>query len=290
VAVNAARTGIDMASELAKVTILPPDSPTRFKGKLSVAKRCAWAEPVSLAEVKKVSHALGCSINDVLLSCVAGSLRRYLTDLGDDVDGVEIRGSIPVNLRPLERAHELGNKFGLVFLTLPLGIANPIERVYDIKRRMSEIKNSTQAEVSLGVLGLLGMGPEKVQNTLLSMFSKKATAVMTNVPGPKEPVYFAGHPIKEQMFWVPQSGSVGMGVSILSYNGQVQFGLVTDSNLVAHPQDVICHFEQEFDRLLVTALLQPWDKQRDNLQHLVTNALEAPKVEDTQEQAIAVES
>src|SRR5207249_971580 len=107
--------------------------PTRFKGKPGVRKRVAWADPLPLDEVKTIGKALACSINDVLLACVAGALRDYLRRKHDPTDGVTIRALVPVNLRPLEKAWKLGNRFGLVFLDLPIGIANPIERLYSVR-------------------------------------------------------------------------------------------------------------------------------------------------------------
>jgi len=97
-----------------------------------------------------------------------------------------------------------------------------------------------------------------LQETLLATLAKNATAVMTNVPGPQLPLYFAGAAIDSMMFWVPQSGDIGMGVSILSYNGQVQFGLVTDRGLCPDPNRVIERFAPEFDKLVLSTLLGPW--------------------------------
>ena len=97
-----------------------------------------------LDEVKVVGKALAASVNDVLLSCVAGALRGYLVDKNESVADVTIRALVPVNLRPLEKAYKLGNQFGLVFLDLPIGIENPIERVYAVRSNMNALKGSYQ--------------------------------------------------------------------------------------------------------------------------------------------------
>jgi hypothetical protein len=86
---------------------------------------------------------------------------------------------------------------------------------------------------------------------------------MTNVPGPRQPLYLAGRRIEEIMFWVPQSGNIGMGVSILSYNGGVQFGLITDARMVPDPERIIARFRTEFDKLLLALLMEPWGSHRD---------------------------
>lgn len=164
---------------------------------------------------------------------------------------------VPVNLRPLDKAHQLGNKFGLVPLVLPIGIANPIQRVYEVKARMSELKGSMQPLLAFGILSLTGLMVKPVQDIILNLFARKATAVMTNVPGPREPLKFCGSTLKQTMFWVPQSGDIGMGVSILSYGGGVQFGLITDSTLCPDPHGIISRFEPEFKKLFsLTAMLK----------------------------------
>ena len=86
---------------------------------------------------------------------------------------------------------------------------------------------------------------------------------MTNVPGPQQPLYFAGAKIERFLFWVPQSGDIGMGVSILSYAGNVQFGLITDRGLVPDPERVVERFAGEFEKLVLTALLSPWPAEGD---------------------------
>jgi WS/DGAT/MGAT family acyltransferase len=242
---------------------MPNDSETRFKGTPGEAKVVAWAEPISLEEVKAVERVLACSVNDVLLSCVAGALRDYLEEKGDDTEGIELRAMVPVNLRPIEQAGKLGNHFGLVALELPVGMANPLARLYELRRRMLALKGSYQAILSLGLLAAVGMGPKVLQEKVLGLMSSKGTAVMTNVPGPKDKRYLAGVRIEQQMFWVPQSGNIGMGVSILSYGGGVQFGLITDQQLVPDPEAIIGRFAEEFDKLLLLTLMEPWDTPRE---------------------------
>jgi len=251
--------GGEIARELAIALSLPDDPITRFKGALGVSKRCAWAEPLPLAEVKVVGNALGCTVNDVLLACAAGALRSYLLERGEDPDGLTIRATVPVNLRPLEHAKKLGNHFGLVFLNLPIGESNPLRRLERVAENMRELKRSRQAIVAFGLLAALGMAPATLQKTALEMFSRKASAVATNVPGPQMPLYFAGCKIKEQMFWVPQTGSIGMGISILSYDGAVHFGLITDAKLVPDPELIINRFAAEFEKLLLIALMEDWN-------------------------------
>jgi diacylglycerol O-acyltransferase len=254
---DATKKGFDFATEVARLLLMEKDSATRFRGALGKRKRAAWAEPLPLDEVKAVGKALGCSINDVLLSMAAGALRDYLRDKGDEV-APEIRAIVPVNLRPHAQAGQLGNHFGLVFLALPIGIENPLERLYAVRARMRELKGSYQPIIALGLLGAVGYGPRIVQDQVTQLLGENASAVMTNVPGPQHPLYFAGRRIDELDFWVPQSGGIGMGVSILSYDRRIQFGVITDAGLVPDPERIVARFGDEFDKLTWIALMSPW--------------------------------
>jgi diacylglycerol O-acyltransferase len=253
-----AKLAYQVVSDGAALALMPDDSPTRLKGKPGTAKRVAWCQPLPLEEVRAVGKALNCSINDVLLSCVAGAIGAYLRDHGDDVTGQEIRAMIPVNLRPLAEAWKLGNRFGLVPLVLPIGIDNPVERVYEVRRRMNQLKGSTQPLMAFGLLAVAGLLIKPAQDAMLNLFAKKTTAVMTNVPGPRDKLKFCGATLEQTMFWVPQSGDVGLGVSILSYGGGVQFGVITDSTLCPDPQRIIDAFEPEFAKISMVTLMLPW--------------------------------
>ena len=261
VAADIAREGGEITRELANALLLSDDPPTLLKGPLGVVKRVAWADPLPLDEVKTLGRALNCTVNDVLLACATGALRGYLLDEGSEVDGLTIRATVPVNLRRLEHAKKLGNHFGLVFLELPIGEANPLRRLERVAACMRELKRSRQAIVTLGLLGALGMGPQALQAPALELFSRKATAVATNVPGPQQPLYMTGVEATELMFWVPQSGSIGVGLSILSYNGSVHFGLMGDAKRVRDPDAVAKRFAEEFEKLMLIALMEDWDEE-----------------------------
>ncbi|HTI95045.1 MAG TPA: wax ester/triacylglycerol synthase family O-acyltransferase [Rudaea sp.] len=258
-AATMAREGSEIARELAVALNLSDDPPTRFKkGALGARKRCAWAEPLPLREAKTVSRILRCTVNDLLLACAAGALRSYLLAIGEKVDGLTIRATVPVTLRPLEHAKKLGNHFGLVFLDLPVGEANPLRRLECVAESMRALKRSKQAALTFGLLAAVGMAPVALQRMALDLFSRKATTVATNVPGPQMPLYLAGCEVKELMFWVPQNGTVGMGVSILSYNGRVHFGLIADARRVPDPEPIVQRFVREFDKLALITMMEDW--------------------------------
>jgi diacylglycerol O-acyltransferase / wax synthase len=258
-----AKSGLRVANDVAALALMPDDSPTLLKGKPAGRKVVAWSEPLALDPVKAVGKGLGCTVNDVLLACVAGAIGSYLHSKGQDPAGKEIRAMVPVNLRPLDKAWQLGNRFGLAPLVLPIGINNPLARVHAVHARMNQLKESYQPLLAFAVLSVTGLFIKPVQDMVLDMFAKKATAVMTNVPGPAVPLKFCGSTLRQNMFWVPASGNIGVGVSILSYGGGVQFGLITDAGLCPEPQDIIDRFEPEFEKLLLLTMMLPWAGQDD---------------------------
>jgi len=144
---------------------------------------------------------------------------------------------------------------------LPVGIEDPLARLAEVHARMDELKGGYQALVAMAVLGVLGATPKQVQNEIQNYFARKATAVMSNVPGPQAPLYLAGSRLDQIMFWVPQSGDIGVGVSILSYNGGVQFGIVVDCAIADDPEQIIERFAPEFDKLVLLALMSEWPEE-----------------------------
>jgi WS/DGAT/MGAT family acyltransferase len=248
---EAAQLGLRGALALNKLLLMPADAPTLLKGPLGVQKRAAWSQPVPLDDIKALGRLARGTVNDVLLNAVSGALRRYLLRRGAAVDGLDIRAVVPVNLRPLDKPiRELGNKFGIVFLELPVGMHDPFERLLELRRRTDAIKNSPEALVAFGILNLIGVSPPALADLAVDLFGAKATAVMTNVPGPREPIYLAGARVEQTMFWVPQSGHLGLGVSIFSYAGSVLLGVAADAGLIPDPEAIIVDFHAELDELL----------------------------------------
>ena len=259
-AAELARHALGVAGELARVATLADDPPTRFKGPLGPRKIAAWTDPLPLTEVKSVAKALGCTINDLLMSTAAGALGGYLRHHGEDTDGISIRAAVPVNLRDPASAASLGNYFGLVFLELPIGIRDPLERLFAVHAAMSQLKGSYQPVLTLGLMAALGRMPATIHAAAIDLLSTKATAVATNVPGPSNALYLAGGRIGRLIFWVPQSGDIGLGISILSYAGQVQFGLIADAGRVPDPDQVTARFREEFENVVLSVLLGPYLK------------------------------
>lgn len=247
---SALKLGFESSLALANLLLLEPDPSTIYKGKLGVRKHCAWSQPIALSDVKSIGSVTGGTVNDVLLTAATGALARYMRIRGESTGGLNIRAAVPVNLRPTDEEIKLGNAFGLVFLSLPVGIEDPLDRLTELKSRMDKIKGTPEAIVAYGILNAIGIASNQIEELVVNMFGEKATAVMTNVPGPRETRYFAGQPIKDIMFWVPQSGRLGLGVSIISYDGKVLLGIATDAGLTPDPESIVEAFHREFDDLM----------------------------------------
>jgi diacylglycerol O-acyltransferase / wax synthase len=244
-----ASRGTADATTLAKLLLTGSDASTVLSAKLSVSRRVTWSEGMPLEGIKAIGHLTATTVNDVLTAAMTGALRRYL--LGRDSLVDEIRVMVPYNLRapdePLPR--ELGNRFGLVYLTLPVGIADPADRLAEVHRRMAAIKHSREGGLSYAILEAVGRTPHQIEQSLLDVFAQKTSAVLTNVPGPHEPVYFAGSKIAGVVPWVPAAGTIGMGINIFSYNGDVTVGLQVDAGLIPDPDTIIVQYEREVETL-----------------------------------------
>jgi len=241
----------DVGGVLAKLALMPPDPSTAFKGKLGTRKNAVWTDPIPLDSIKSVGRSIrDATINDVLISSVTGAMRRYLKSRNYPVNTLDLNVLVPVNIRKPGTEVELGNKFSLIFLTLPVYIEDAVLRLKEVKRRMDDIKNSADAMVNFGLLSTVGFMPPGVAKRMAHYFSNKASGILTNVPGPKDPLYFAGSKIKNMMFWVPRAGDVGLGVSILSYNGNVSVGIAADEGLMPDGEALLEGFEAELAHLV----------------------------------------
>jgi WS/DGAT/MGAT family acyltransferase len=255
-AVEAAVGAAGVLGDLARFTTLANDPPSPLKRALCGSRRVAWAPPLLFDEVRTIGHVLGCTVNDVLVATLAGALGRYLETQGERVDGLLLHAAVPINLRAeSETAAALGNRFGLVFVELPVGIRHPLKRLYRVHEAMKALKGSSEALVTFGLLAAVGTLPVAVEETAIETFTAKASLVASNVPGPREEIRIAGVPVTQILFWVPQAGSIGTGVSMLSYNGRVQFGVIADRQHIPDPHALVSLVETEFERLVLLVLL-----------------------------------
>ncbi len=251
--VDLLETARDGGQSLAKVLLTGADADTVLRGELGVAERVTWCDPVELEDVRAIAKANGATINDVLVAAMAGALRRYLQVRESLVP--EIRATVPFNLRPVDEPlpRDLGNRFGLVTLPLPVGLDAPADRLAAVMRGMAAIKGSPEGAISYGVLGAIGLTPTQVEARLVNLFSAVGSTVMTNVAGPRETVYLAGSPVRGVLVWAPVAGNMAMSVAILSYAGEIAVGVMTDAGLVPDPELIVDGFVTELDALRALA-------------------------------------
>jgi len=190
---------------------------------------------VPLTDVKEIRRALGGTVNDVVLAGVAGGLRRLLLHRGEPIDGLQLRVLCPVSVRADEQRGELGNKISAMFLNLPVDSRPAVEQLQAISAQTADLKERRQA---VGAEMLLGM-TEYIAPTLMSLAARVVhrqpffNLIVTNVPGPQQPLYMMGARLLEAFPIVPLTRNLSVVVGILSYDGTMHFGLWGDREAAA---------------------------------------------------------
>ena len=223
------------------------DAATALRGELGTAKRVAWTAPLALTAVRDIARARTASVNDVLQAIVAGGLRGYLLEREDGRRPPAVRAVVPVNLRPLDEpiAPELGNEFGLVLPTLPVDEPDLSRRIDSVHEIMADLKRTNQAAVIFGGIAMAGPGAPSWTRALIARYANSASVIITNVPGPRRRLAVGGVPLRDIIFWVPMSGSLPLGVSVLSYAGYLRLGLAADAGIVGDLDVLVGHVEAE---------------------------------------------
>lgn len=240
-----ARATTALTLEIGKLNGLQDDSRTLFKAQPLGVKRASWSPPLSGSNVASIAADNGTTTNAVLLACLTGALHDYLAAQGASTAGVELRTLMPVNLRNEDSEEPLGNRSGLIPIELPVGIADPKARLEEMHLRVQDFSRTYEAQRTLGLFSLIGQTPRAVQLQALKLLANKSSALLCHVPGSHEPRYLAGAKIIEEMFWSPASGEMGLTISIVSYDGHYQIGVLADAAMVAAPSDITNRVEAE---------------------------------------------
>ena len=221
----------------------------RLQGPLVPGKQRAWTRPVPVEAVKTAGAVTGSTVNDLMLTAITSALRRYL--LEHDALADEVIVIVPVDLRPAGAPLPagLGNEFGLVFVRLPTGETDQDRRRARVKAQMDQIKSSREGVFVHTMLQWMGQLPAAVQNAWVDAFAGKATAIVTNVSGPRHRVQIAGTPVAGMAGWVPVTGPLGLGLSIVSYAGQLSVGLASDAHLVPDHDRLLALLDDEIGAL-----------------------------------------
>lgn len=227
----------------ARVLTLPDDNPPCLHASaLSGQRILAWEDCAALDDIRYRARAAGVKVNDILLSALAAAFGHYVeVSEGALAPEQNLRVSIPVNLRPPEN-DDLGNCFGLVLLDLPIGVRDPARRLDTVARNMRALKDSGEARVILGGLAAAGHMPVSAEKRIVQMLSTKTVAVVSNLPGPRQSVHFAHCRLRNLVFWPPQAGGIGIGISLLSYAGRIRMGVSTDAAVIRNPQILLDAF------------------------------------------------
>ena len=210
--------------------ILRPPHSSSLNGPIGPHRRWDWARS-RLSDVKRIRNAFGGTVNDVVLTAIAGGFHELLNARGERTDRV-VRTLVPVSVRAAAEHGEYNNRVSAIFADLPVGIEEPVERLAAVRGQMERLKRSHEAVAGDVLVGLSGFAPAM----LLSLGLRAAThvpqrnvnTVTTNVPGPQRPLYAAGRRMLECFPYVPLAGHVRLGVAIFSYDGALGFGVTGD--------------------------------------------------------------
>ncbi|MBK8755354.1 MAG: wax ester/triacylglycerol synthase family O-acyltransferase [Candidatus Competibacteraceae bacterium] len=257
------RWGAAFGTALLRQLFMMPEVRTALRGRLNGHKRVAWSAPIPLQDIALIRQRLGGRVNDVMLAVIAGAFGRYLRARGEITPTLKVRLVVPVNLRAYEEEIRLGNQFAVIFTSLPLGMVNPVTRLKAVRAQMERIRILPEAVANRVMINLVGRLPAWLERGALWLFGIKATAVITNVPGPEQPLYLSGAPLGRVLAWVPQISGIGIGVSVLSYAGSITVGVMTDSGVIADPWELVAGFEAELAEWVELAQIEPgWHGER----------------------------
>ena len=255
-AVHHVGAGVAGATALTELVALPPDRSTALHHKIGVRKQVVWSEPLQLSRVKAAAHAAEVTVNDLVLTAISGALREFL----EHEDGVapDVRAIVPVDLRPPGEPlpKGLGNRFGLVYVPMAVSVDDPLDRLAETHRRTAKLKRSATAPVSFGILDVVGRTPYAVEQLFVSAFAAKGSAVITNVAGPREPVFLAGRRLRGTIGWPPESGNIALGVSIISYDGELVLGVLADQQVIPHPEKLLAAIETHLQELMTAVAIR----------------------------------
>jgi len=237
---------------MAGLAAAPPAS--SLNGPIGPHRRWAWARS-QLSDVKRVRGAFGGTVNDVVLTVIAGGFRALLASRGESTQR-DVRTLVPVSVRTSEERGEYNNRVSAIFASLPVGIEEPVERLAAVRAQMEQLKHSGEAVAGDVLVGLSGFAPAMLLalglRAATRMPQRTVNTVTTNVPGPQRPLYAAGRRMLECFPYVPIAGHVRIGVAIFSYDGGLTFGVTGDYD-EAPDIDVLCVEIERSMRDLVTA-------------------------------------
>jgi WS/DGAT/MGAT family acyltransferase len=225
--------------------------PSPFNVRIGPHRRFTWVR-CELDDFKDIKNELGGTVNDVVLAVVAGALGSYMRQHGHPTKGVVLKGMVPVSIRADVDRGALGNQVAAMWAPLPVGQTDPVERLRTISGAMEEVKESGQAVGAEVLTRLSGFAPPTImaQAARLQARQRLFNLVVTNVPGPQIPLYVLGHELEALFPMVPLAENTALGIAIMSYNGQLNFGLTADYDTLPDADRVADELQAALDELL----------------------------------------
>jgi diacylglycerol O-acyltransferase len=234
------------ASALAPVATAAPR--TALNRAIGSRRTVAFAE-LSLPAAKTIARRRGATVGDVVLATSALALGRVLRRAGESHPW--LRTMVPVNTRPRDARAELGNRISFLFVELPVGERRPCAALDEVARQMGEHKRSGNAGALDGALGMARFAPLPLRDLIAWVATRPQTfnTVVSNIPGPREPLYVLGRPLRAAYPAVPLARGHGLSVGILSYRDVLHVGLYADPGVVPDLEQVARDFTCSFDAL-----------------------------------------
>ncbi len=235
---------------------LNPAPPSPFNVRIGPHRRFTWVTG-DLATFKAVKNATGGTVNDVILTVVAGSLGRYMRLHGHPTDDVVLKAMVPVSIRADVDRGALGNQVSAMWAPLPVGMTDPIQRLLKIRREMQGIKDSGQAVGAQVLTSLSGFAPPTIvaQATRLQSRQRFFNVVVTNVPGPQFPLYMLGRRLESVFPLVPLAKNTALGIAIMSYDGQLNFGLTADFDALQDVEVLAEEIKSSIEEIAAAAIV-----------------------------------
>jgi len=224
--------GLEAAGAFARTGLGAPHSP--FNVDIGPYRRFEMVQ-TSLAELKRIKNATGGTVNDVVLTAVAGALGRYLRSHGHSTRELELRALVPISVRAENEHGALGNRVSSYMAPLPVWCDDPVERLGRVSTAMGDLKQSRQAVGATLITELADFAPPTIAGQAARLQSRQRffNLVVTNVPGPQFPLYLMGRKLESVFPMVPLAKRQSVCFGIMSYNGQVNFGLTADFDTMA---------------------------------------------------------
>lgn len=237
---------------------LQPAPPSRFNVSIGPHRRFTWVR-ADLGQFKEVKNVLGGTVNDVVVAAVSGALGSYLRSHGEDTEGTELRAMIPVSVRADIERGALGNRVAAMWAPLPVGILDPVRRLRTVSAAMQDLKDSGQAVGAQVLTRLSGFAPTTImsQAARLQARQRMFNVVVTNVPGPQIPLYVLGRQLQGLYPMVPLAENTALGIAIMSYNGQLNFGLSADYDALEDLESLADQLRSSIEELLAAAAPGP---------------------------------